>query len=219
MIATAPVLLETEHQSLTLPNVSWPTYQALLRDMGDHRAARLSFSHGNLQIKMPSQFHEIINRLLARIVTTLTEELGLEILDLGSTTLQQESLQQGVEPDTCFYIQNAGQLQGVNPVIPAGLPPDLVIEVDITSPSTQRMKIYQQLGVPEVWRYTQKQGVVIYKLQESNYQKTTYSLAFPFLSADKLNELIKSRQTQSENTVMRSLRRWLQGLQADPESI
>ena len=217
MIATAPVLSETENQSLILPNVSWATYQALLRDMGDHRGARLSFSQGNLQIKMPSQLHEIINRLLARIVTTVTEELGLEILDLGSTTLQQEALEQGVEPDTCFYIQNAEQLQGVNPAIPPDIPPDLVIEVDITSPSTQRMKIYQQLGVPEVWRYTQKQGVVIYHLQASNYQKTSHSKAFPFLSADKLNDLIQSRQTQSENTVMRSLRRWLQGLPVKPE--
>ena len=32
-------------------------------------------------------------------------------------------------------------------------PPDLVIEVDITSPSLDRLPIYARLGVPEVWRY------------------------------------------------------------------
>ena len=203
MIATAPA---PTAQALTLTNVSWSTYQALLRDMGDHRVARLSFSQGQLQIKMPSQLHEIINRLLARIVTTLTEELGLEILDLGSTTLQQQDLEQGVEPDSCFYLQNAAQLQGVNPVIPDNLPPDLVIEVDITSPSTQRMVVYQQLGVPEIWCYTQKQGVTIYQLQAETYTVTPQSRSFPFLRTDKLNALIHDRQTQTENTVIRGLR-------------
>ena len=147
-------------QTIVLSNISWQTYQAMLEDMGDHRATRLSYNQGILTLKMPSKLHEIINRLLARIVKTLTEELGLEVVDVGSTTLEREDLEKGAEPDMRFYLQNASQLEGLDPKIPEHLPPDLVIEVDITSPSTQRMEIYESLGVPEVWRYTKRRGLV-----------------------------------------------------------
>lgn len=36
-------------------NVSWQTYQALLADMGEHRAARLAYNRRILEIKMPSR--------------------------------------------------------------------------------------------------------------------------------------------------------------------
>ncbi|NJN21878.1 MAG: Uma2 family endonuclease, partial [Leptolyngbya sp. RL_3_1] len=127
-------------QTIRLSNVSWPTYRALLMEMGDHRATRIAYNQGVMSLKRPSKLHEIINRLLARIITTLTEELGLEVVNVGSMTLEREDLEKGAEPDTGFYIQNAAQLDGLDPEIPANLPPDLVIEVDITSPSTQRME-------------------------------------------------------------------------------
>lgn len=220
MLAIDPLFTPPVAQSLTLAPVSWLTYQALLHDMGNHRAARLSYSQGHLHIKMPSKLHELINRLLARLVITLTEELDLEIVNLGSTTLQREDLAQGVEPDTCFYIQNAPQVQGINPEIPPDLPPDLVIEVDITSPSTQRRGVYQQLGVPELWCYTQSQGLRIYLLQPTptpTYRSASHSRTFPLLSAEKINALIHDRQTQTENTVIRAFRQWLQS-QPEPRN-
>ena len=51
---------------------------------------------------MPSKLHEIINRLLARIFKTSTEEFGLEVVDVGSTTLEREDSERGAEPDTGF---------------------------------------------------------------------------------------------------------------------
>ena len=92
---------------VVLHHVTWQTYQALLSDMGEHRSARLAYHRGTLEIKMPSKLHELINRLLERMITTLTEELGMTVLSLGSTTFDSEELEQGVEPDSCFYIQNA----------------------------------------------------------------------------------------------------------------
>jgi Uma2 family endonuclease len=56
---------------------------------------------------MPGELHEIINRLLAKIITTLALELDMEANDFGSTTLNREALDRGIESDTCFYIQNA----------------------------------------------------------------------------------------------------------------
>ena len=197
-------------QLIVLPNISWSTYRAMLADMGDHRATRISYSQGNLTLKMPSKLHEIINRLLARIVTTLTEELGLDVVNVGSTTLEREDLEKGVEPDTGFYIQNASALEGLDPEIPDDLPPDLVIEVDITSPSTRRLEIYQALGIAEVWRYTKRQGLIIYQLQNEGYIETENSLVFSAMTAVRLNDFLTQRQTQTENQVIRSVRDWVQ---------
>ncbi|MFB2894718.1 Uma2 family endonuclease [Aerosakkonemataceae cyanobacterium BLCC-F50] len=200
-------------QNIVLSQVSWQTFKALLADMGNHRSSRLTYNQGTLQIKMPSKLHEIINRLLARIVTTLTEELGLNVIDLGSTTLEREDLAQGAEPDTCFYIQNADLLTGLDPEIPENLPPDLVIEVDITSPSTRRIDVYQALGIPEVWCYTKKQGLKVYLLrgegENQRYEESAVSGAFSLVTAEVLNQFLQQRQTMNENTVIRSVRDWV----------
>ncbi|MEM9482270.1 MAG: Uma2 family endonuclease [Cyanobacteria bacterium P01_F01_bin.116] len=197
-------------QLVVLPNISWQTYQAMLADMGDHRATRISYNRGILTLKMPSKLHEIINRLLARIVTTLTEELGLDVVNVGSTTLEREDLEKGAEPDTGFYIQNAAVLEGLDPEIPDNLPPDLVIEVDITSPSTRRLEIYQALGIAEVWRYTKREGLTIYQLQTNGYRTVANSLAFSAVTAAQLNDFLAQRQSQTENQVIRSVRLWTQ---------
>ncbi len=79
-------------QKVVLENVSWQTYRALLADMGNHRASRLTYDEGILEIKPPSKLHEIINRLLELIITVLVEELGLSIKGYGSTTLVRSRL-------------------------------------------------------------------------------------------------------------------------------
>lgn len=193
------------NQLVLIPNIIWQTYQSLKRDLGDRSGIRLSYCLGLLWIKMPSKIHEIINRLLTRMVSVLTEELDLEIVDMGSTTLDREDLARGVEPDTCFYIQNARQVEGLNPQIPINLPPDSIVEVDISSPSNQCMEIYQQLGISEVWCYAPNQGLRIYHLQ-AQYEIAAYSLTFPILTAAKVNQVLSDRQTKTENSVIYDFR-------------
>lgn len=191
---------------VVLHNVSWQTYQALLADMGEHRATRLAYDRGILEIKMPSKLHELINRLLERIITTLTEELGMNVLPLGSTTFNREP--QGVEPDSCFYIQNSDRVN-LEDNEPLDLPPDLVVEVDITSSSRSRLNIYIIMGVPEIWRYNQ-QGFAILQLREGEYVECESSLTFPNISAQFLTALIEQgKQTKNQNAVIRELRNYL----------
>ncbi len=196
-------------QTTVLSNISWQTYRAILSDLGDRRSVRLTFDRGRLQLKMPSKLHELLNRLLARIVTTLTEELDLEVVDLGSLTLERADLQRSAEPDSCFYIQNADRLEGLDPDIPERLPPDLVIEIDITSPSTRRLDIYAALGIEEVWQYTKRDGLQIYRLAASQqYANSPSSLAFPLVSRELLNDWLNQRRSRSENQVIREVRAW-----------
>ena len=201
-------------QRINLEGISWQTYQALLQDMGHHRATRLFYDRGFLQIIMPSELHEIINRLLDRMITALTEELGLSIKGYGSTTLDREDLAKGLEPDSCYYIQHADRLQCRQLDLTIDPPPDLAVEIEITSSSQRRFSLYRQLQIPEVWRYTEKQGVIFYQLQEGDYRPCGFSPTFPIVSSAKLMELLDLAKTEDDNTVIRSLRAWIRGQQS-----
>lgn len=197
-------------QIVCLPNIRWQTYQAMLNEMGEHRATRTAYDRGVVTIKMPSELHEFLNRLLAYIVRTLAVELGLLCTDVGAMTLQRDDLEKGAEPDTAFYIQTAITAKGTASRIPENLPPDLIVEVDITSPSTRRMSIYRALGIPEVWQYTRRDKAVIHRLAKNEYLETSASLAFPQLTTAQLNQFVSNYQNDIQLT--RDVRSWIETL-------
>ena len=174
-----------------------------------HRAARLAYDCGVLEIIMPSDLHEVLNRLLDRMITALTEELDLKIKAYGSTTLEREDLEQGVEPDSCYYIQNADQISTLQLDLRTNPPPDLAVEVDITSTSQRRFTIYQRLQIPEVWQYTQRRGLVFYELLNGHYVERTISPTFPQVSSQKLMEFLQMSPGDDDNAIVKSLRQWI----------
>jgi Uma2 family endonuclease len=194
---------------VVLHNVTWQTYQALLDDLGEHRSARLAYDRSTLEIKMLSKLHGPINRLLERAIVTLTEELGMNILSLGSTTFDSERLAQGVEPDSCFYIQNADRVNPEDNYPPQDFPPDLVVEVDITSSSRSRLNIYKTMQVPEIWRYN-RQGLAILQLQQGEYVECDRSSIFKLISVEILENLLeRGKQSTNHNSLISELRMWV----------
>lgn len=191
--------------AMTVSGLSWQHYQLFLAELGDNRTTRLAYSSGSLEIRMPSKLHEIVNRLLSKIIFTLAEELGLEIVDLGSTTWNREDLDQGIEPDSCFFIQNAGLVQGLNPEIPSNLSPDLAVEVDIASASAKKLAIYQALGVPELWLYSNG-SVRILDLRDGEIREVERSSAFATISAEQLQAWVELRETSTDLTVVKAVR-------------
>lgn len=191
-----------------LPNISWQTYQAILVDMGDRSSVRLVYDRGVLEIRMPSDIHEAINRLLARIVGVLAEELDLPLKEFGSVTLNRSDLKKGAEPDSCFYIQNADRIRGNRIDISVDPPPDLIIEVDITNSSARSFAVYQQLGIGEVWRYAN--GVVkIFQLQDGDYIECEFSSIFEMISGDVLGRFLQMSATENSTSIVRAVRKWL----------
>src|SRR5712671_2972002 len=76
-------------QRVTLYGISWQTYTRILAELGDHRASRLAYAQGVLEITMPSDRHETYKKLLERMIETLTEELNLPAKSFGATTLNR----------------------------------------------------------------------------------------------------------------------------------
>lgn len=138
-------------QRVLLSNVSWETYERLLEDHQDSSAPRFTFDRGMLEIMSPSPEHEKLNRRIAQLVLAVTEKMGIESEDLGSTTFRRKDLERGFEPDSCFYIQNEERVRGKDRIDPSvDPPPDLVIEIDLTSPSINKLPVYAPLEIPEV---------------------------------------------------------------------
>jgi Uma2 family endonuclease len=199
----------TPGSALRISGVSWDRYVALLNQLGDDRATRIAYENGVLEIRMPGQPHEAINRVLAAILLTLAEEFGVEFNDLGSMTISRPDLSTAIEPDSCFYIQNAQAGQGLGEAIHSSLPPDLAVEVDIANRSDSKLSIYQAMKVPEVWLY-QRGEVTIKQLENGVYVNTLTSFAFPMITTDQLNRWLTLRQTGTDLTVVRAVREFCQ---------
>jgi len=193
--------------AIRIGGVTWEGYVALLKELGDDRSTRIAYENGVLEIRMPGQPHESANRVLATIALTLAEEFGFEFNDLGSITMNRPDLNKGVEPDSCFYIQNAQAGQGLGEAISSDLPPDLALEVDIANRSDSKLSIYQAMGVPEVWLY-QRDRVKLKHLENRVYVDASTSRAFPAVSAEQLNRWLDVRRTGTDLTVVRAVRKF-----------
>lgn len=194
---------------ILLQNISWQTYQSLLKDFEQQPAMRLTYNQGTLEIKVPLDPHESYKKLLGRLVEALTEELGIEVRSLGSRTCDRQDLAQGLEPDQCYYIQNEQAVWDKEQInLEIDPPPDLAIEVDISSSSINRLNIYADLGVPEVWRYD-GQSLMIYRLENQQYQSCSHSAAFPLLAATDVERFLELKKTTKENALIRLFRGWV----------
>jgi Uma2 family endonuclease len=162
-----------------------------------------------MEIKAPASAHERPKNVLHRLVTTLSDELDIDIESLGSTTLRAEMKAKGAEPDDCFYVQNAAQVIGkIDLDLKHDPPPDLVIEIDRTSASLDKFPIYAGLGVPEIWRVAKGQ-VRIFLLTGESYGEHATSGAFSFLSAQVASEFLAQGIAEGERKVAIAFRAWV----------
>jgi Uma2 family endonuclease len=132
---------------VTLHGVTWRGYLKL-REKPENAHLRMTYDQGRLDLMSPSKLHERVARLLGHMVFAWCEENNVGLQDCGAVTFQHEDLARGLEPDNCFYIQNEPLVRGRDELdLKSDPPPDLVIEVDITSPSRRRLPMYQALAV------------------------------------------------------------------------
>lgn len=167
---------------VVLDDVSWETYDRLVRDMGSRTVPRLTFDQGRLYIVSPLPLHERYLRQLARFIECIAERAGLPCADFGSMTIRKEELQRGVEPDSCFYLQSWPAVQGKSELdFDAVPPPDLATEIDIFHASPEKMRVYAALGVPEIWRFDGERLRFFRLATADAYVEIATSLAFATL--------------------------------------
>jgi Uma2 family endonuclease len=210
MVAIAPQPTPTNPSlnGIVLRGISWQTYQALVRELESQPSKRMTYDNGLLEILMPLPPHERNKKYLARLVEILTEALGIEICSLGSCTWSHPDLVKGVEVDECYYIQHETAIRGKMSIeLGVDPPPDLVIEIDITSPSLPRLPIYRALGVPEVWQFDGT-TMTLLGLVDGDYQELAASWALPMVTPARLEEWLEQVATMGETSWARAIRRW-----------
>jgi len=201
--ASAPVT-----ERLTLYDITWEDYETLLLLLGD-RPIRTTYSQGVVELMILSYQHERYKKLLARFVETLTEELDMPMTGGGSTTFKRQDLERGLEPDECFYIEHEPDVRGKQAIdLADDPPPDLAIEIDITSSSLNRMIIYAALGIPEVWRFDGT-TLAFFGRQGDSYEQRTTSAIFPQIQPSDLIQFIEMAETTDDTTVIRAFRSWV----------
>jgi Uma2 family endonuclease len=196
-----------EHRVI-LHNTSWETYERLMKERGENRVPRFAYDRGELEIMSPSTEHESIAYYIGLLVAVFAEEAGVDLYGAGSTTFDREDQGRGFEPDACFYVRNAGRVRG-KPRIDLSLdpPPDLVIEVDITSPSLDKFSIYARASIPEIWRHDGER-LAIFELRGEEYVEVVESRNLSPLTSEALSSLIEESTSLDIVTWMRRVREW-----------
>jgi Uma2 family endonuclease len=198
-----------DNPKVTLQGITWQTYQSLVQDLESQPAKRLTYDNGMLEIFMPLPPHETYKRLLGRLVEIVTEELDLEIRSLSASTWSRKDLLKGVEADECYYIQNEAAVRGKMEIdLSMDPPPDLAIEIDISSPSLPRLPIYAALGVPEVWQFD-GDSLKILGLAATEYSPQRQSLALPMVTVEVVQRFLLQAQEMGETSWAKAVRQWV----------
>jgi len=121
-------------QSTVLHDIDWHQFETILEDLGERRTTRIAYLDGVLEILMPLPEHEKVKVLIGDFIKALLDEMEVDFEPFGSTTFKRSDKLAGLEPDDCFYIQNNAVMRGARKLdLSIDPPPDLSIEVDLTS--------------------------------------------------------------------------------------
>lgn len=199
-------------QRLLLHNVSWAEFEAILEELGEHRGTRIAYDNGLLEIMTPLPEHEYFKETIGDALKDIAELLNQDYESYGSTTWRRQAEQAGLEADNCFYFQNEALVRGkLTFDLSKDPPPDLALEIDITSKSLARFPIYARLGVPEIWCYDE--GMLkIYLLQQNGYVEVEQSQVFPTLRIQELPRLIEENREQGRLALRRAVREWVRSI-------
>jgi len=201
--------------SVVLEDVPWADYEAQLRIIGN-RHIRVNYDSGRMEIMSPLRRHGKDASLLGWLVLALVEELDIPCQAADPVTLKRADLKKGIEPDRLFHFgANAVAVQGdrefdftVDP------PPDLVIEVDITSNSVPRLPIFAALGIPEVWRVDDDEDELqfLYLQPDGTYLPQDRSRAFPSFLVTEAARFLEQGQGVDMTAWIRTFRAYVRNV-------
>ncbi|MEM6329144.1 MAG: Uma2 family endonuclease [Planctomycetota bacterium] len=201
----APGPSRVEGNRVVLEGVSWDTYERLLAGLEGQRVF-VTYDDGLMEIEMsPSLPHENRDRLLERLVYAIGLLTGVKIASGGTTTHRRQDLKKGLEPDACFWIENEHQLVGVRELdLTKVPPPDLVIEIDVHAESTDRIAMYQQLQVPEIWLLRDGE-LQFLTLENTRYARVDASRSFPIVGRAAVGRALQRIDQVGEDTALTEL--------------
>lgn len=208
---TTPATTEAlPEERFDLYDADWEFYESLLRQVErEGRRVFITYDRGRLEMMSPSYYHDNRGRMIEYLIRILAEELELPYKGAGSTTFKRKDLKRGLEPDDCFYIQNASRIFGKKEIdLKIDPPPDLAVEVEISRRLSERESIYAALGVPELWRYDGLRLRVFQLDKKGKYQLCPRSPTFPTMPLEEIERFLKMSDSMDDMTWSRAFRAW-----------
>jgi len=184
-------------------NVSWQEYEQLLDELIDRSGVRLSYDEGTLEIMTISTEHDFYGEMLQNLVRLLSLRLKFKFRSFGHATMKKSKAQRGKEPDGCFFIRSCdliGRRKHLD--FENDPPPDIAVEIDLSTKSISRLPIYRGLQVPEVWIYNGS-VLTIYRLDDQGYASVDRSVELLVLTSQLLtNFLNEAGETDDDNQLL-----------------
>ncbi len=187
---------------IVMHGISWETYEALA-DNPERAGRRITYDRGEMEIMSPSRSHEIDKSMLGRMIEMYCFTKNIDASSSASTTFKRRDLERGFEPDASFYIRNESVVRSRGESdLSIDPPPDLVVEIERSRSALNKLALFAEFGVPEVWRYN---GHVLWVgvLRNETYvaSNTSESLAgFPIALAESI---LQDIGTTSETKLIR----------------
>lgn len=186
---------------------TWSDYQALLSQRGDGSVPRIKYCNGEVLLMAPLPVHGRDASLIADIVKALLDHQGQEYDAFTPITMELPD-RSGIEPDYCFYIDHWQAISGKQRIDwQTDPPPDLVIEIDVTSYTN--IEDYLPYQVPEVWLY-RKQQLLVYCLQGNQYIQQFKSQYCPSLQLQEaVSRCLQLAYDRNTSAAIRDLKQQL----------
>ena len=192
-----------------MENIRWETFVELAEQRRGS-VPRMTFDEGVLELMSPRRQHENIGRLIGRLVETYTEAHGIEVQSVASTTFKRKDLQKAFEADESYYVEHAEQVRPKEEIdLTIDPPPDLVIEVEITSSAIRKLKLFAAMGVPEVWRHD-GEHLQMFAIVNGQHEPMNSSHALPGLTSAAIDSLLAKRFDLGETALIREFRQSLE---------
>ncbi|MBI4617347.1 MAG: Uma2 family endonuclease [Planctomycetes bacterium] len=190
-------------QFIVLHNVSWEKYVALSDLIGeDHPNLKMVYLEGTLELMVKGPGHEKYKKTIARLVELYALERDIALNGYGEMTRRKKEAQRGLEPDECYLV---GRI--LEDEVRLDIPPDIALEVSITSGFIDKLKVYWGLGVPEVWFY-RRGRIEVHRLAGDAYEERERSEFLPDLD---LGVLARFAANPDQTAAVRGYRDWLRG--------
>ena len=187
---------------------TWQEYQALCEQRGDGSLPRIKYHAGEILLMSPMPKHGRDVSLIADIIKVLLDNAGREYDSFTPVTMELPD-ESGIEPDYCFYIDHWQAVSGKERIDwKTDPPPDLVLEIDVTSYSD--VNDYLPYRVPEVWLFRQNQ-LLVYQLQDTEYLLRTQSRYFPDINLqDVIARCLQVAYDRNTSVAIRDLKQRLE---------
>lgn len=168
-------------QRILMHGMSWWQFETILAARGDNPVPRIAYQEGTIELMSPSHRHEEKKSLLGSLVEAYCFERRIRFFPWASTTLKNPSVERGAEPDASYRFEPGGEV------------PDLVIEAVLTSGGLDKLQLYRELGIRELWFWFEA-GIEAYALQADAYAPIDESTMLPGLMIAELAEFARREE-------------------------